>query len=237
MNAVRDEKRGIQNVQQRISDIPSRETVGARHLRGGKWQPEAANDAAVIQAANDEQAYFAAAAVAQAEEEEESVAQEQLQRTLIEKSKKLLVKKTLGRKTLISRQAIRYSLGIAGTAYLFQLLFAVGAILGFGAQGLALYTRHETTLGRFLGIVFEYQNYLPFEGLGYIFWGLGLLLSLAMFIGYLFFFLSLGITILQSSIMVAITALCFTLNIIPFFNIFPWLLIWVIYMSLFSSSD
>ncbi len=234
MTETRDTNRGIQNVQQRVSDIPSRETVGERHLRGGKWGDKTANDTKIIQAANDEYAYAVAIAV-----EEESVneaTQSRIQHAIREKGKKMLLKKALGKKTLLARQSIKATLWLAFMAYLLQVLFAIGALVGFGAHAMALYFTKENVVGQILGLLIDAKD-LPFEGLGYAFWGLGVILSLMVLIGYLIFFRILGITILQSSTMMLITIVCFAFNISPGLNIFPWLLFWVIYMSLSSASE
>ncbi len=235
----RDTRRGIQNVQQRVSNIPSRETVGERHLRGGKWGPKAANDAEIIQAANDEYAYAAAIAV---EEAGEAAEQSRIMDAIRERGRRMLLKKALGKKAVLSRQSIRWSIGIAINAYILQIFFAVGALIGFGLQGLvygAIGTLHNGGLvGKALEKVAGFiSNFLPFEPVGLLFLGLGILLSLVVLIGYLIYFYFLDITILQSSVMVGITVVCFAFNIAPGLNLLPWLLLWVIYMSLFSSSE
>ncbi|QQR64720.1 hypothetical protein IPH92_04125 [Candidatus Kaiserbacteria bacterium] len=231
----RDTRRGIQNVQGRVSRIPSRETVGERHLRGGKWSPEAANDAGAIQAANDD-AYAAENAMMIAEAQE-SANQSRIQQAIKEKGKKMLLKKLASEKTLLARTSIRSTLWYALIAYVLQIFFAVGAMLGFGGHAVVLYLRHETIVGRVFGVLIDFQNILPFEGLGYVFWGLGIVLSLALLIGYNLFFFFIGISVLRSSTMFLIMVVCFAFNIIPFINILPWLLLWVIYMSLFSSRE
>ncbi len=232
----RDTRRGIQNVQQRVSGIPSRETVGDRHLRGGKWGPKAANDAEIIQAANDAYAYAAALAVEE-DNERETQQQSHIQQAIQAKAKKVLLKKTLTKKTFVSRQFLRATWGFAFGASMLQIVFAIGAALGFGGHVFALYARHETIIGRLLGVVIDFQNYLPFEPIGYVFWGMGLVLSCVFLFGYLFFFPFIGVSILHSSTTPLITCVCFALNIVPFINIIPWLLIWFIYMSLFSSIE
>lgn len=231
----RDTRRGIQNVQQRISNIPSRETVGEHHLRGGKWGDKAANDAEAIQAANDEYAYADALALEE-ENEREKQQQSLVQHAIKEKAEKMLLKKLVLQKTLVSRSALRATLWYALIAYALQVFFAIGAMVGFGAHAMVLNFKNENIVGKILGFFVDFENALPFEGLGYIFWGLGIILSLALLVGYLIFFRFIGISVLQNSVMFFIMVVCFAFNITPFINIFPWLLLWIIYMSLFSTS-
>lgn len=238
MAETRDTRRGIQNVQQRVSDIPSRETVGERHLRGGKWgSDESHTRKAAEEAAAQEQQIAVASAVMLAEMENQEVQQQShIRHAMQEKAKKMLLKKALGKKTLLARQSIRATLWLAFMAYLLQVLFAIGSLVGFGAHAMALYFTKENIVGQILGLLVSAKD-LPFEGIGYAFWGLGVVLSLIVLLGYLIFFRALGITILQSSTMLLITVVCFTFNISPGLNILPWLLLWVIYMSLSSASE
>ncbi len=220
----RDTRRGIQNVQQRVSDIPSRETVGERHLRGGKWGPKAANDAEVIQAANDEYAY----AIAVAEiEEQETQQQSRIQHAIREKAKKMLLKNALVKKTLLARLSIRSTLWYVFIAYLLQVVFAVGALVGLGIMGLA----SSNVVTKFIA------SLTPLEPLGLMCLGLGVMLSLVVLIGYLIFFRFLGISILQNSILFSVTIVCFFGSFAPGASLFPWLVCWVIYISLSSSVE
>ncbi len=232
----RDTRRGIQNVQQRVSNIPSRETVGERHLRGGKWGNEEKRVREEEKIAKTQEQEIAIANAVMIAEAEESTNQSRIQHALRKKGEEMLLKKVLGKKTLLARSSIRATLWFALTAYAFQILFAIGAMIGFGSQAIAMVLAEETIIGKAFDFIIGVDN-LPFEYIGYGFLGLGILLSLIVLLGYLLFFRFIGVSILQSSTMLLITVVCFTLNITPFINILPWLLMWVIYMSLFSSSE
>ena len=236
MSETRDTRRGIQNVQERVSSIPSRETVGERHLRGGKWGGDETRTREIEKVALQEEQEAAMAQAEMIAEAEESRNQSLVQHAIKEKAEKMLLKKLALQKTFVSRSALRATLWYALIAYAFQVFFAIGAMVGFGAHAMVLNFKNENVVGKILGFFVDFENELPCKGLGYIFWGLGIILSLALLVGYLIFFRFIGISVLQNSVMFFIMVVCFAFNITPFINIFPWLLLWVIYMSLFSTS-
>jgi hypothetical protein len=169
---------------------------------------------------------------------EQYVQEQQITRT--QQAKKLLQsrlqKKAL--KKVASKGALRYSISIAAFVYI-AIQFPLAIISGvcFGLHGYILYVKNETLLGKFFGLFFNYENYLPFESVGYAALGIIIILTIAEFIIYFFLFKLVGINPLRSSISTVTTATAFALNLIPITNVFPWLLLWICYMLLFSKDE
>ena len=145
-----------------------------------------------------------------------------------------LISRARGGASFASKTAVRNTLWVAIIAYLWQFLFAIGALVGFGIHGGILYVRHETLVGNVLGWFADFEKLSPFEGLGYAFWGLGFLLVSVQFICFFVFFRAVGYNPVGSSVAFLVTAVCFALSIFPVTNLFPWLILWIIFVMLFS---
>ena len=231
-----DAQRGIQNAHERVAKLPSRTPVGDRFL-DEKYNRQNGGVSEEERASEIEQEEMRMEQERRAEEEEQARRQRiiQAKQMLHEQGKKLAIKHALKGRRLGTKNAMRFVLGIALTAYVWQLLFAIGALLGFGIHAQVLYIRHETALGKLVGLIAEFQTWLPFEDIGYGFWGLGLIIIMVEFICFYAFFRFLGYNPMKTSISLCVTAVCLAFSIFPITNIFPWLVLWVIYISLFSS--
>lgn len=235
-----DTQRGIQKVSRRV--VLSRQPIGDRYAGMG-WD-KSANDAKVAQAANDAQFAQAAAdeeiAYLTYVAEEEAIQQEELEaeqfRIQMLKKKESALKTALEAKDLVTRGTLlTTSLWGVGAAYMFQLPFAVFSFIAFIIHGKLLETRDTTWYGKLLGFVVDFPNKLPFELIGYLCLGVVIVITFAVFLSYIFYFDKRGISIVRSGgIAIFVTALFLGLSIFPGTNIFPFLLIWVIYMCLFG---
>lgn len=169
---------------------------------------------------------------------EQYIQEQQITRT--QQAKKLLQsrlqKKAL--KKVVSKGALRYSISIATFVYVaIQFPLAIISIAGFGLHANILYAKSETLLGKFVGLFFDFEKYFPFEGIGYVALGIIMIVTIAEFFIYFFLFKLIGINPLRSSISTVTTASAFALNLLPITNIFPWLLLWICYMLLFSKDE
>lgn len=236
-----DTERGIQNVQKRVAELPSRQNIGDRY-KGMGWN-KTANDEAVQQAANDEliqQAENEEAVTLAYIAEEEAVQQQELEAEQFRiqqiKERGSALKTALEAKDMVTRGTLlTTSLWVACTAYMFQLPFAVFSLAAFIIHGKLLETRDTTWYGKLLGLVVDFPNKLPFELIGYLCWGVVFVITFGVFFSYIFSFQSRGISIVSSGgIAIFVTAVCLGLNIFPGTNIFPFLLVWVIYMCVFG---
>ena len=222
-SASRDENRGIQNIQKRVARLPTRTPVGDRY-KGMGWD-KAANDAKVMEAANDAQ--FT-----------QTVAKEELEAEQLRAVQTSVAKKTLSAKLAKQSVASRgmllgTSLGVAGVAYVFQFTFALFSLISLYIHAKLLETQETTWYGKMLGLVVDFPSKLPFKIIGMACWGIVFAITIIVFINYVFFFQLRGISVLKGgATSLLITATCLALNILPVTNIFPFLLIWVIYMCL-----
>jgi hypothetical protein len=131
----------------------------------------------------------------------------------------------------LSRATLRYSLWVAGVVCFWQGIFAILSLVGFGMHAYILQIRNETLAGRFVGFFFDFQNYFPGEFVGMTFWAISALIGGGAFLGYIIFFYVLGVRVMATVVGTLLMALCFALTILPIINIFPWLLLWVLYLN------
>lgn len=242
----KDKDRGIQNVnlvQDRVAALPGRTTVGD-HYKGMGWDKaandeaitEATNDAIIAEAVNDEIAYLTYVA------EEDEAEQEMILANRIREEQQVAEKKAIAKKvskaSLASRRRfVGMSLGVAGTAYMFQLPLALLSLVAFYFHAKAIETKETTWYGKVLGVFWDFPSKLPFEMIAMGCWAIILIITIAVFITYLFIFKTLRISVFSSTTAILVTACCFALNIFPVTNILPFLLVWVIYMSFMGESE
>ncbi len=136
---------------------------------------------------------------------------------------------------VVTKTAFRFTISIILFAYVIQLVCALGSLVGFGLHGVVLHVRHETWYGKLLGKMFDFQDWLFFEPLGYALWIVVVVMTLVLFICYMFVFYLFEIDPLATTMTTFVTAVCLALNIFPVTNLFPWLVIWVCYI-LFSKN-
>ncbi len=125
--------------------------------------------------------------------------------------------------------------GILSTLYMWQLLFALLSLVGFGLDGLI----KESFFGKAIGIFINVEKLFPAVYLGYGAWGICTILSISTFLFVSLWYQLNRVSIFSDLATTAITLLCLSLSFLPISNLFPFLLIWVIYMntkSLFSST-
>ncbi len=127
-------------------------------------------------------------------------------------------------------------LWIVGVAYLWQLLFAVISLIGFTIHGYILDVQSNSWWGRLTSVFVDFSKIIPGEMLGYAFYGINFILVMGLFICLvLWYYLGNGISVLSSTMSALITFACLALSIMPVTNLFPWLLLWVIYMELLKT--
>lgn len=231
-----DERRGIANTYERVSELPTRTTVGDRILREKYAHNTEADESEAIREQEEYLHEIERQEEALAEEEAHAKAVEQVmakQAIQTEVAHRLL-SRARGGASFASKTAVRNTLWVAIIAYLWQFLFAIGALVGFGIHGGILYVRHETLAGKVLGWFAEFEKLSPFEGLGYAFWGLGFLLVTIQFISFFVFFRTVGYNPVGTSVAFLVTAVCLGFSIFPVTNLFPWLILWIIFVMLFS---
>ncbi len=236
-----DERRGIQNTYERVSELPTRTSTGDRILREKYARVTGADESEAVREQEEYLREVERQEEAFAEEEAHARAVEQMQ-AQIEIARQLLkharggasfAKKNLKIATRIA-SLLWISFWVAIIAYLWQLLFAIGALVGFGIHGGILYVRHETLVGKVLGWFADFEKLSPFEGLGYVFWGLGFLLVTLQFIYFFILLRVCGYKPFGSSTMFLVTAVCLGFSIFPATNLFPWLILWIFSVMLFS---
>ncbi len=231
-----DERRGIQNTYERVSELPTRTSTGDRILRKKYAHDTEADESEAIR---EQEEYLR-----EVERQEEAFAEEEAHAKAVEQVRAKqaiqtqvtyqLLSRARGGASFASKTAVRNTLWVAIIAYLWQFLFAIGALVGFGIHGGILYVRHETLAGKVLGWFADFEKLSPFEGLGYAFWGLGFLLVSVQFICFFVFFRAAGYNPIGSSVAFLVTAVCLGLSIFPATNLFPWLILWIIFVMLFS---
>ena len=128
-------------------------------------------------------------------------------------------------------------LGVAFVVFTWQFLFALISLFGFAVQ--AMYdSLLEGTIGTILsytiGFIFDIKDWIPGEFLGMVFWGLSTILSIGVFVIFWFWYKLNGIDPFKTTSGFLITTICFSLSIFPVTNLFPWLVLWIIYINVSS---
>ena len=133
-------------------------------------------------------------------------------------------------------------LGIAGTGYTFQFLFALLSLIFFimnaGVKEFTMNTLLGKAIASFVSIFVDIQNMTSLNDAGMICWGIATLVAVSLFSVFASWYKFNGIHPFGTTISIFITFLCISLSILPIMNIFPWILLWIVYMnasSLFSS--
>lgn len=146
-------------------------------------------------------------------------------------------KKNLLQKTPFAR-FVGY--GIATTSYLWQLFFAITSILFIGMQGAIIDFQSNTTLGKMISWVVDLNELISVDKIGLLCWAIATVIVCATFIVFFFWFRIQNINPLKTTLSSFITFCALALSILPFMNIFPWILLWIIYTqttSLFSRTS
>lgn len=130
-------------------------------------------------------------------------------------------------------------LGIAFKVYVFQLLFAIVSLVGFGLQALVEDYKANSFWGKVIGFVVDFDKYFPGSSIGVAFWVLSMILVVASFLAYFLWYEFTGIRVFGTSISMLVTIVCFSLGLLPVTNLIPWVVVWVAYINtstLFSTA-
>jgi hypothetical protein len=132
-------------------------------------------------------------------------------------------------------------IGIAGTAYIWQFLFGMISLIGFGAKGYLDSLIKETVIGKIVakvvGLFVDIEKLFPVEYLGLGFWGLATIIGLCTFLAFAIWFTLTGVRIFRSTMSTFITAVVFACCILPVANLFPAVLVWIIYTNMSATYD
>jgi hypothetical protein len=146
----------------------------------------------------------------------------------------------VGAKRLARRGTFVWSLTVAGTICFWQFVFGALSLVGFAMHAYFLHIKKDTWWGKILGFFADYENWFPGEQLGMGFWAVSIIIGVGGFIAFAIYFYMIGIKMFNTVTSTLIMAVCFALTVLPVSNIFPWLFVWVFYLSttsLFSSDS
>jgi len=132
--------------------------------------------------------------------------------------------------------------GIAVTSYFWQFLAASASLVGIGIKGVVEYATKETFLGKIVSTVtgwvgLDLEKLFPAEYIAFGFWALATLIALFTFIAFMLWFYLTGVRVFRSTLSTFITSLCFALSILPVSNLFPWILLWVVYINAMETAS
>jgi hypothetical protein len=121
--------------------------------------------------------------------------------------------------------------------YIWQFILAILSLVGFGGQAIITGFLEETWVGKAInfvvGFFIDLKNFIPFEYLAMAFWGIGCLLSFATVTALIIWFTLQGKSILHNTVSTLISFVCISLSILPVTNLFPWLILWALYIEIF----
>lgn len=130
-------------------------------------------------------------------------------------------------------------LGAAWTAYTLQALFGLISLIFFGAQGVfesvtenVVVKAVVTAVTKVISLFADIQNFAPLQDLALLFWGLSALIAIITFFAFLIMFtFTAREEIGGTPLALLATALTFACSILPVSNLFPWIVLWVIYVN------
>jgi hypothetical protein len=125
-------------------------------------------------------------------------------------------------------------MGAALTSYSFQFLFAILSMLLFGLFAGVENFQKNTFVGNVTSWFGDINSVVPAQEGGMLFWGLATIVVIVTFLSFLLWYKMVGINPFETTLSAFITIVVLSLSIIPFFNIFPWLIIWITYLNLSS---
>ncbi len=146
----------------------------------------------------------------------------------------------LGR-ALIKKRGVtafaRFSgIGIAFTAYLWQALFGIISLIAFVAQSMVVAFKEDTFFGRVLGFFVDFEKYFPGEAIGLVFYGLATIVAVSTILAFQAWFTLTGGSSFKTIFGSITTYLLWAMSVLPVGNIFPTLLVWIIFVNLSSLS-
>jgi hypothetical protein len=101
---------------------------------------------------------------------------------------------------------------------------------------------NTTTTGKVVSTVvgwigIDFQKLFPAEYLAMGFWALATTISVCTFIGFMLWFYLTGIHMFRTASSTLLAALVFASSILPVSNLFPSILLWVIYVNAMESAS
>lgn len=141
-------------------------------------------------------------------------------------------------RTSLGKKVVRLSvfsrwmiISALATAYVWQLVFAVISLIGIAGHGAILDYEKNTLLGKFTSMFLSITSVLPLDKIGLAFWALGCLLSIGVyFTMILYFHLTNTVDPFKDGISILVMFVALSANILPGLAIFPFLLLWVVYL-------
>ncbi len=118
-----------------------------------------------------------------------------------------------------------YMLGIAWISFIFQCLFGFMSLSAFYGGSLidsSLWISWINTL---------VDATKGFEAVGFLLWGMAVLIVFCTFFVFLLWYMRIGHNPFHSIMSTFITILALSVSLLPVMNLFPWLVLWIIYMN------
>lgn len=134
-------------------------------------------------------------------------------------------------------------LGIAWTSYTLQFLFGLCSLIFLGANATITAMTEGGIVGAVLSVVkkvlnffVDLESFAPLQDLTFLFWGLSAVVALITFFGFLLWFtFTAREEIGGTPLALLATALTFACSILPVSNLFPWIVLWVLYVNLMAT--
>ena len=221
------------------ADFVQNQGLSAKATDFSKKREAVANDAQYAEAAADE---VQAANEAQYYEYQQAVSEEDLDtaQRIVAQRQVALKKKQAARSASSARGVAGFTrwigVGIAGASYMWQFAAAALSLVGIGMWGVVDTLINGNFFGRMLSKAagwfnIDLQGLFPVEYLAMGFWALAAVIALCTFFGFLIWFYVTGVKVFDTPVTALVTALTFACSILPVANLFPWVLLWVIYMN------
>jgi hypothetical protein len=170
--------------------------------------------------------------------EEEGRTQQRLSGTVKKAAKGVATKTAQMVLRRLYMRALPYILLVLSIIYIFQLLCGLFSLVGFGLHAYIETARDgnllEQAAYQIIDFVVNLEETAPAEAIGLIFWGMTTFYSVIIFILFQGWFQIIGINPFSTTISFIVTVVCLSLSLLPVTNLFPWMILWVLYMSISS---
>lgn len=135
--------------------------------------------------------------------------------------------RTVRRLSAISRWSM---VGIVFNVYLFQLVFAIASLVGVGMWGVIDQIKN-TWFGSIISFFVDLQKVFPADLFAMGAMGVTWMITIMTFLVLILWYIITGVRVFDTTPSILIAILLFALAIFPPTYIFPWAVIWVLYIN------
>ncbi len=124
-------------------------------------------------------------------------------------------------------------------SYIWQCLFGLLSLMSLVTHAMIEDFQNNNKLGIAISWFVDFSNFFPGFEVGFVFWGISIAIVIVTFLGFYLWFKALGLAPFGTVMSMFLSILFLALSLLPVTNLFPWLVLWFLYInssSLFSKA-